>query len=99
MKMMAGILFFSLIMNSCFAGCFDRPQPVVVVNQSQQQYVLQPVVVQQTRMVPVVETRLEYRPVASYYLNYSYYYPQLQYVPQYQYGYRYVIDPWQGYNY
>jgi hypothetical protein len=101
MKMLAGIFILTTCYNSCFAGCFDRPvnypviiQPAPVV---QQVRTLQPVVVQQTRLVPVVETRLEYRTIDSYYLNYRHYYYQPQFVPMYQYN--YYADPWQGYNY
>jgi len=101
MKLLAGILFFSLLVNSSFAGCFDRHQSYPVVVQPfpvvQQVRVVQPVVVQQMRMVPVVESRLEYRALDSYYLNYGHYYYQPQFVPNY--NYRYVADPWQGYNY
>ena len=101
MKLLAGIFILATCYNSCFAGCFDRcqnyphlVQPFPVV---QQVRVVQPVVVQQTRLVPVVESRLEYRTIDSYYLNYSHYYYQPQFIPTYQY--RYYADPWIGYNY
>jgi hypothetical protein len=100
MKTLVTIFIFSLCCDTMMAGCFDQPkyvtpmvaQPIQTVN------VVQPVVVQRIEVLPVVTSRIEYRPVGSYYLNYGhYYYVQPQYVPNY--GYRYVADPWQGYNY
>ena len=101
MKSMLLMIVIMTVSNNCFAGCFEHHQSYPVVVQQfpvvQQIRVIQPVMVQQMRMVPVVESRLEYRTLDSYYLNYGHYYYQPQFVPNY--NYRYVADPWQGYNY
>lgn len=99
--LLLGIFLYS---NEAFAGCWHRninnnvtvvqnvlPLPVV---QQQPLVVYAPLVVQERRWVPVVENRVIYRPVDSYYLNTLYYY---QPVPTY--GYQYYNDPWNGYNY
>ena len=84
----------------CCAGAgpcwLKHQQPVVVQNPMvygyQYQYV--PVIVQERAFVPVVETRVEYRPVVSqFFLNYSHYYV----APSYNYVYTY--GGWVRYNY
>ncbi len=71
------------------------PAPVVYVQPNvayHTQYA--PYLVQERRWVPVVENRVEYRPVVSqFFLNYSHYYV----TPSYNYAYPY--NGWVGYNY
>jgi hypothetical protein len=70
------------------------PAPVVVY----QPYVVYgyqyvSVVVQQQRLVPVVENRVEYRPVVGqFFMNYSHYYSYPQ-------NYGYYYNNWNQYNY
>jgi hypothetical protein len=100
MKIVAGFFIFVMTAGSCFAGCFDRPNYSVVIRPVpviQQVRTVQPVVVQNVRLVPVVENRIEYRTIDSYYLNYSHYYYQPQFAPSYHYN--YYADPWIPYNY
>ena len=53
----------------------------------------QPIVVQEIRMVPIVENKVVYRPINSYYMNHGHYYKSIPY------GYYNQYDPWVGYNY
>jgi|688.fasta_scaffold11624_16 hypothetical protein len=103
MKTALLLMMFCLCNNDCFAGCWHRSYANVPVAQNviplpvvQQQPLVfyAPLVVQERRWVPVVENRVIYRPVDSYYLNTLHYYPS---VPTY--GYQYYNDPWNGYNY
>lgn len=57
---------------------------------------LVPIVVQTNRLVPVVENRVEYRPVGGYYMNYSHYYNYPVYYGQPNYNPYHV---WSYYNY
>ena len=100
MKILGGFLICAVLVCCMGANPYCRNNytyyqyvPTVV---SQPITLYQPIVEQRVRLVPVVENRLYYRPVESYYLNYGHYYQQIQF-PQYQYGYNY--DPWMPYNY
>lgn len=57
-----------------------------------------PVVVQTNRLIPVVENRVEYRPVNGYYMNYSHYYTYPTYV-NYNNSYYNPYHVWSYYNY
>ena len=98
------LLVLILVVCCCGAGpCWIKHQqqhliPIVVappvygIYGYQYQYV--PVVVQERRLVPVVENRVEYRPVVGqFFMNYSHYYS----VPNYGGNYQYY--PWAGYGY
>jgi hypothetical protein len=92
------ILFCGMGASPCWTkhhGVYQQPYVVNVIPTVVTQPIMlyQPVVVQERRWVPVVENRVEYRPVNSYYLNYGHYY---QYAP---YGYYNQYDPWVRYNY
>lgn len=57
---------------------------------------LVPVVVQNYRLVPIVENRVEYRPaVGQHFMNYSHYY----YNPVYYNNNNYFYNSWHHYNY
>lgn len=90
---------FSLFNNKASGDCWTRqvynnqviPLPVV----QQQPLVVYPGhVMGQVRWVPIVENRVIYRPVVSYYSNTSHYYPAP--VP---YQYQYYDDRWVQYHY
>lgn len=51
-----------------------QPQPILVPVYQYPAVVYQPVVVQETRLVPVVENRVIYYPINSYYLSNQYRY-------------------------
>jgi hypothetical protein len=104
MKTLYSLLLCFLCYNNSvvYADCFNKEQmrpaqyqsiPLPVVQQ-QPLVAYAPFLVQERRLVPIVENRIIYRPVGSYYYNTYHYYP---YVPTYEY--RYYNDPWNGYNY
>ena len=93
------LLMFSLFNDKASGDCWTRqvynnqviPLPVV----QQQPLVVYPgSMVEQVRWVPVVENRVIYRPVISYYSNTSHYYPA-----PVVYQYQYYDDRWAQYHY
>ena len=110
MKMLTKICLLLVLMLCCCGAspCWVKHQPTYIspiVPQAYTVYGYQlgyvPYIVQERRLVPVIENRIEYKPVVSqFFMNYNHYYfatPQYYVYPYYPYGVH--SNGWSGYNY